>query len=98
MDTFFFALAQRRTVDLRYALGVDKYPKHHWTVSKVLRKYPPALSTFRAHNLRCPGCGLNRHCTLADVANLHNIERAALLADVREKCLSNFLAKIDRPC
>jgi hypothetical protein len=72
---------------------MDRYPKHHWTVGKVLRKYPPALSFFQSHQLRCPGCGFNRHCTLADVADLHDIERSALLFDLREKCAQIRLAK-----
>lgn len=65
---------------------MDKYPKYHWTVNKVLRKYPCAASFFSARQLRCPGCGFNRYCTLADVACSYQMETMTLTNDLRSAC------------
>jgi hypothetical protein len=69
------------TIDL-----MDKLPKHHWTVSKVLRKYPHATAFFLTRALRCPGCGLNRHCTLSDVACSYGLDAPGLTSALREAC------------
>lgn len=54
----------------------------HLTVEEVLQNWPQAFSVFLKKKTQCPGCFMQRLCTLEDVSEIYRISADQLIADL----------------
>jgi hybrid cluster-associated redox disulfide protein len=54
------------------------------TVEETLRKWPQALTVFIERKTKCPGCYMQRFCTLKDVAETYQISLDDLMRELEE--------------
>ena len=57
------------------------------TVEHVLQKWPHTFRFFLERHTKCPGCFLQRFCTLQDVAETYSIPVSELTNDL-ESCVN----------
>ena len=57
---------------------------HDMTVAEVLEKWPETVSVFQELKTACVGCAMAPFDTMADVAQIYDIEYSTLLAALRQ--------------
>jgi len=55
----------------------------HLTVDRVLQKWPQAFSVFMKNETKCPGCFMQRFCTLKDVAETYQLSVEQLIDEIK---------------
>jgi hypothetical protein len=63
------------------------------TVKETLRKWPQALTIFTERKTKCPGCYMQRFCTLKYVAETYNFSLLELVWELEEGAQSNIITK-----
>ena len=53
------------------------------TVVTVLQKWPQAFSVFMKNKTKCPGCFMQRFCTLKDVADTYQLSLEGLIDEIK---------------
>jgi hybrid cluster-associated redox disulfide protein len=65
-----------------------RIPTPATTVEEVFQNFPEAGPVFMAYHTGCLGCWLARFCTLAEVANIYEINLLSFLADLQQNAQS----------
>jgi hybrid cluster-associated redox disulfide protein len=52
------------------------------TVDQVLQAWPQAFSVFMKHKTKCPGCFMQRFCTLKEVADTYQLSVERLIDEI----------------
>lgn len=52
------------------------------TVQDLLEKWPQVFSVFMNHKTKCPGCFMQRFCTLKDAADTYGLPLEQLIDEI----------------
>lgn len=54
----------------------------HLKVDEVFQKWPGVFSVFMENKTKCPGCFMQKFCTLEDVAETYQISSEKLIQEI----------------
>jgi hybrid cluster-associated redox disulfide protein len=52
------------------------------TVGEVLQTWPQTFSIFMKHKMQCPGCFMQKFCTLKEVAETYQVSVEDLMEEI----------------
>jgi len=57
-------------------------------VDEVFQKWPAVFSVFMENKTKCPGCFMQKFCTLEDVAETYQISSEKLIQEIERVAIS----------